>query len=262
VVVLICSVRNCGKALVREGEEFRCAAGHSFAVARSGYVNLLQPQDKKSKHPGDSREAVAARRRLLEAGLGAALVEALGPEMAGGALLDVGCGEGFFLDALAPTEGWGLDLSTPAIDAAAKRYPRCRFVVGNADRYLPFADQSFSTLTSITSRRNAAEFARVLAPEGRVIVAVPGEDDQKELREAVLGQATARTRPIDLDGFETVGRKEARASMLLAPAALADLLAITYRGQRRSARSTVEHLAEMKVTLHWTVAILQRAKSR
>ena len=40
----------------------------AFDVARSGYVNLLQPQDKRSKTPGDTPEAVAARRRFLDRG--------------------------------------------------------------------------------------------------------------------------------------------------------------------------------------------------
>ena len=37
-----------------------CPRGHSFDVARSGYINLLQPQERRSRNPGDSADAVAA----------------------------------------------------------------------------------------------------------------------------------------------------------------------------------------------------------
>ena len=66
--MLICPVRGCGLALTRDEKRAFCSRGHSFDVARSGYINLLQPQDRRSKEPGDTKEAVAARRRLMIAG--------------------------------------------------------------------------------------------------------------------------------------------------------------------------------------------------
>ena len=58
-----------------------CARGHSFDFARSGYINLLQVQERRAKDPGDSLEAMAARRRLHERGVTAihraAIAEAL-----------------------------------------------------------------------------------------------------------------------------------------------------------------------------------------
>ena len=68
---LACPVRGCGEALRRgEGRFLACPRGHRFDLARSGYCNLLQPQDKRSRHPGDPAAAVAARRRLFDAGHG------------------------------------------------------------------------------------------------------------------------------------------------------------------------------------------------
>ena len=57
--MLLCPVRCCHTALVREEGRLLCPRGHSFDVARSGYINLLQPQDRRSKHPGDTSVAVA-----------------------------------------------------------------------------------------------------------------------------------------------------------------------------------------------------------
>src|SRR5437868_4057924 len=101
---LLCSVRDCALPLTRQGGAFLCSRGHSFDVARSGYVNLLQPQDRRSRDAGDSRAAVEARRRLADAGHDAWLLEPVRDVLDGAAsdaespaVLDLGCGEGFLL---------------------------------------------------------------------------------------------------------------------------------------------------------------------
>lgn len=185
---LVCSVRLCGLPLARDERRMVCPNGHSFDLARSGYLNLLQPQDKKSKQPGDTGEAVAARRRLHDRGVSAPLLRGIAEALGSGAadsVLDAGCGDGFYLGSLARQFGFaghGVDISIPAIDAAARRYPECEWVVANADRFIPYADGSFSTVLSITARMNAPEFRRVLRDDGRLLVALPAPDDLVELR--------------------------------------------------------------------------------
>lgn len=66
MIQVICPV--CGAALEPQGAAWRCAQGHCFDVARQGYVNLLTVTQKHSRHPGDTREMVAARRAFLDAG--------------------------------------------------------------------------------------------------------------------------------------------------------------------------------------------------
>jgi len=186
--MLLCPVRNCHKPLLRENRRFVCAAGHSFDVARTGYLNLLQPQERRSKQPGDTAEAVAARRRLHDRGVTAPLLQGIGGLLApdkSDVVLDAGCGDGFYLGSLAEQAGFdghGVDISIPAVDAAARRYPNCEWVVANADRFVPYADRSFSIVMSITARMNCPEFRRVLRDNGRLLVALPAPDDIIELR--------------------------------------------------------------------------------
>jgi len=186
--MLLCAVRGCHLPLTREQRRYVCPRGHSFDIARSGYVNLLQPQERRSANPGDTAEAVAARRRLHDSGVTAPLLEAvrelLNPQPHD-AVLDAGCGDGFYLGALAKAVGFagsGVDISVPAIEAAAKRYPECEWIVANADRFIPYADSSFSAVFSITARMNASEFRRILRSDGRLLVAIPAPDDLLELR--------------------------------------------------------------------------------
>lgn len=261
-VTLLCPVRHCGNPLTREERAFRCPRGHSFDIARSGYCNLLQPQDSKSKHPGDPKEAVLARRRFLEAGHGdflrAALLETFDALAlpARPAILDVGCGEGFFLGNLArkrEIEGHGIDLSIPAVDLAARRWPDLSWFVVNADRTLPYADASFDLALSLTARRNAPELRRILKPGGLLLVAIPGEDDLIELREAVQGEGVRRDRVptvlAELAGsFELETHRPLRQKTRLDAAALRDLLASTYRGARAKERRRAEDLGSMEIT--------------
>lgn len=266
LITVLCPVRGCGspleRLLERGDRSWVCARGHAFDVARSGYCNLLQPQDRRSKNPGDPRDAALARRRFLEAGHGDFLLQALQEEVEALTVLDVGCGEGYFLGSLSKErkmEAHGVDLSVPAIDLAARRWPDASWWVVNADRILPFADGSFDLALSIAGRRPSAELRRVLKPQGYLIVAVPGEDDLIELREAVQGEGVLRSRlektVEELSGdFELEAHRTLRSTETLDAGAVRDALASTYRGARASQREKVAGIGAMDVTLSFELA--------
>ncbi len=192
---LACSVRDCGLPLDRRARTFVCPRGHSYDVARSGYVNLLQPQDRRSLNAGDSKEAVEARARLLAMGVGRALVDEVVQQALALSLserpivVDLGSGSGDTLAALATArtiEGIGLDLSTAAAECAARRFPTLTWVVANADRRLPLLDGRVDLVLSLHGRRNPLECARIIAPNG-----IPPRRDSRAGR----SPRTARTRP-------------------------------------------------------------------
>jgi 23S rRNA (guanine745-N1)-methyltransferase len=264
---LACTVRSCGRPLARDGRRVACAAGHSFDVARRGYLSLLQPQDRRSLSAGDSKDAVAARARLLDAGVGRAVVDALVARVstrAGAVVLDLGCGSGELLGAMAAAHdvcGVGIDLSTTAVETAARRYPAVTWVVANADRRLPLLDASVQVVLSLNGRRNVDDCARVLEPEGTLIVAVPAPDDLVELRTRVQGQAVARDRADAVVAahaahFRVVERLTVRERHRLAADALRDLLRGTYRGARTSAVDRVQALDALEVTLATDVIVM------
>ena len=234
ILSLLCPVRHCRLPLLRDPRRAYCERGHSFDVARSGYLNLLQPQERRSKLPGDTSEAVAARRRLHDRGVTAPLLrgisELLGASQ-GDAVLDAGCGDGFYLGSLAREHGFtacGVDISIPAIDAAARRYPGCQWLVANADRAIPYADQSFDKVLSITARMNAPEFRRVLKDGGLLLVAIPAPDDLIELRGAGRDRAE-RTIATFAEAFALVEQRRITTAASLDAAAVGDVLLSIYR---------------------------------
>ncbi len=272
--LLACSVRNCGLPLAREPHALRCANGHAFDVARSGYVNLLQPQDRRSLAAGDAKETVQARRRLRDQGLGSAVDAVLGALLAehvsraDAAVVDLGCGTGDHLvHALADSDrrGVGLDLSAHAVESAARNFPHRAWCVANCDRVLPIRSGAVDVVLSIDARRPRDEIARVLAPGGAVIVAVPGAGDLRELRAATLEDAR------DLPGlarvveefegvFELVTRVSTAEPCALDAAGLRDLSLATYRHGRRREDEKLATLRELEVTIAHEVGLFRAAR--
>jgi 23S rRNA (guanine745-N1)-methyltransferase len=271
-VVLRCPVRGCPRRLAHEGPRWICSGGHSFDQHRTGFLNLLQPQDRRSRNPGDSREAALARRRLAGSGHADSVHRTLANVIASSvpgkspSLLDVGCGEGAFLRYLASIarlERHGVDISGPSIEFAAKASPEVLFVVANADRFIPYAGDSFDFVTSIDARANAAEFVRILKPRGLVLIAVPGPDDLLELRERIHGARVEKSRASRVEEefartLALVDRTTVRENRTFDLPILLDLLRVTYRGFRQSERAAVESLTAMNVTLSHEVLAFRR----
>lgn len=226
---------------MRAGPRLLCPRRHSFDIARTGYVNLLQPQERRSKQPGDTAEAVAARRRLHERGVTRPLLEAIAELLephAADRVLDAGCGEGFYLGSLAQRFGFdahGVDISVKAVDAAARRYPpsegKFEWVVANADRFLPYADASFDVVLSITARMNPPEFFRVLRNSGRLLVALPAAEDLIELRGRGRDRVR-RTIEAFTPYFRLAARRRAVTAAELDAEAARDVLVSIYRPLR------------------------------
>jgi 23S rRNA (guanine745-N1)-methyltransferase len=256
--MLICPVRGCHIPLVREGRRVVCTRGHSFDVARSGYINLLQPQDKRSKQPGDSEAAVLGRRRLYDRGVTEPLLRAMAKILAASPhdiVLDAGCGDGFYLGTLACQTGFdahGVDISIPAVDAAARRYPGGEWIVANADRFVPYSDRSFSIVLSITARMNAGEFRRVLRNDGRLLVAIPAPDDLLELRGAGRDRV-ARTAAAFACHFTLVDRQRVSTTADLDAASVHDILLSIYRPMRR------QRVEAMRVTFSLDLLLFRAA---
>jgi 23S rRNA (guanine745-N1)-methyltransferase len=158
--------------------------------------------------------------------------------------------------------GIGIDLSADAMDLAARRFSAEAWVVANADRRLPLGDASVALVLTLHGRRNPSECARVLAPGGHLLAALPAAEDLVELRALVQGRGATRERVTGFLGehaaqFELVARSSAREQVRASRAQLLDLLLGTYRGARRSQAEALEGLTDASVTLASDVLLLR-----
>ncbi len=190
--VLACP--HCGLALVIGAAAATCANRHAFDRARHGSINLLVGGRLPSQaQAGDTPDSLAARRRFLGAGVYAPIVDALA-EVVGspdGPVLDVGCGEGYYLSCLDAATSYGIDVSKRAVQMASRALPDAMFAVASAHR-LPVLDGSVAVAMSVFAPHRLDELTRVLQPGGRWVTVTPGPRHLQELRPLLTGASAER----------------------------------------------------------------------
>jgi 23S rRNA (guanine745-N1)-methyltransferase len=266
------------------GVQLRCAAGHSFDMARQGYCNLLVVQHKASRDPGDSKTMVAARRRFLEAGhyepIADHVFNAVRDCVAmaqGGALniADAGCGEGYYLGCLCRSAAAhsgagslalaGIDVSKWAVRMAARRNVPVTWLVAN-NRVPPFLSGSVDLMLCLFGFPVWDGFKTVQRSGGRVLLVDPGPDHLTELREIIY--PTVRRSPAPpLAAAEQAAyalEREERLRFcvtLTGPDMIRDLVAMTPHAHRlpEAGRNALAVLSTLSVTVDVVVRLLLKA---
>lgn len=183
--MLICPV--CKQPLVTSDKTAACCNGHSFDIAKEGYLNLLRT-NKSGDRIGDDKLAARCRRDFLNKGYYAPLKDALVTMFAdrSGTVLDICCGEGYYTNAVANNDNldvYGFDISKEMIRLGAKRGGFTAFVANMAS--IPVADDSFDYCMHLFAPFNEEEFCRVLKPGGKLYTVLPGQYHLWGLKEAV-----------------------------------------------------------------------------
>jgi 23S rRNA (guanine745-N1)-methyltransferase len=254
-----------------------CANGHSFDIARQGYVNLLGPGDKRSRDPGDSREMVAARRAFLNTGqyqpVAHRLAELVGP-LAGAdsVIVDAGCGEGYYLEQLraqlpssrlcAPTI-IGFDISRPAVQAATRRCAATWLVASN--RNIPLAPDSADCLLSLFGFPVFETFLALLKEGGTLLAVNAGPQHLIELREIIypsVRHSASMVAPQARSAGFTVGDTSTLQfeTMPLGQAQIQQLLAMTphlFRASR-AGKERAAQLDNLRVTVDVVFQLLHK----
>ena len=178
---------NCQAALALEPTALEptalaCPDGHSFDLARHGYVNLTT--GRPAPQTGDASAMVAARERFLARGHYrpltdgiAALAQRLDPGEPAGVVVELAGGPGYHLahtlDALPHRHGLCIDVSKAALRRAARRHVRMAAIGADVWGPLPLARGSAALVLSVFGPRNPAETERVLIRGGSFLVATP-----------------------------------------------------------------------------------------
>lgn len=175
---------SCGAPLFVKGTSLCCDNGHTYDVARKGYVHLHH----KTVQSSYGKELFDARRAVFDAGFYRPVADALKMLLIPinpAALLDAGCGEGYYLSSLSPalpgTLMVGIDLSKEAVLCASGRLGSALYCVGDLNR-LPFADHAFDVLLNILSPASYSSFTRVLKKGGCFVKIMPGKEYLQEIR--------------------------------------------------------------------------------
>jgi SAM-dependent methyltransferase len=159
-----------------EGDSHRRSVNRVY----SGYARSRR---KRRAWAADNPGNAAIRGELL-----AHLLRLAGPELAGsGAILDAGCGTGWWLRSLVeagvdPGRLYGIDIQPERVAAAREAVPGAEIAVGDA-RHARFPDETFAVVLQLTLlsslgshraiREALGEGMRVLAPGGLLLIYEP-----------------------------------------------------------------------------------------
>jgi len=268
-----------GDPLNLEDASLICQNGHSFDLAKTGYVNLLPVQNKKSKDPGDSKAMVASRQSFLNSHAYQAIAVkldeiikqqlSLAPESTNELrLLDAGCGEGYYLSHLEMKKDYdlvssvGLDISKWAITAASKRSKSLSWLVAS-NAHLPMPTNRFDAILCLFGFPVWSEFERVLTEQGFIIIANSGEDHLIELRQLLYPEIRPYKAPnyADIKGLKLVSTQSLRFNFEVnTNQELMNLLAMTPHMHKApyAGLKAAEALTQLSLTADVTFSILQK----
>jgi len=264
---LICPL--CREALVPAEKSYRCASRHTFDRAKEGYLSLLHGR-QKGEGRGDSKAMILARDRVHRAGVFDPLVSALAAlplDSTPHSLLELGCGEGFFLGHMIRTHAvaasYGLDLSVDAVKLAARTLKSSLILRADLLQPLPFADASLDLVQSIFAPRPLAEIKRVLRPGGHALFVHPETDHWHELRAFLpLAQIGEDKLPaLKLEGLAPVTSQPVAAKRELSHAQLVDLVEMSpsiHRLTREGADWQNQLPPQLAATLSVRAVLLRR----
>ena len=263
---------KCRSPLQRQQASLVCENGHAYDYAKQGYCNLLLANKKSSKQPGDSKEMILARRAFLQNGHYAPLLEkmaaSLGDELLppGYCLLDMGCGEGYYLRGLAaasPQAGHflGIDISKEAVRRAAASDKHAKYAVASCYD-IPLPDASVDIAVSVFSPLCERELSRVLKPNGRVLRVSPGAQHLWALKQR-LYEAPANHTPLPApEGLARVGLNTLQYTLSLQDAQdIRHLLQMTpyfWRG-KAEAKAQLTCLDEFAVGVDFRLELFKNA---
>jgi 23S rRNA (guanine745-N1)-methyltransferase len=213
---------SCSNVLLLNNKVWACTNGHSYDVAKEGYVNLLLVQHKNSKQPGDNKEMVNGRRAFLEQGFYQPLADSISKifnqhlttlttieDQTEVNFFDAGCGEGYYMNQVSQLciktdlkiKFSGLDISKFAVQKAAKKYPNNHFAVASTFQ-LPLESSSQDAILQIFAPSSEIEIHRVLKPSGIWITVNPAANHLYEFKQALYDKPTEhKTDQVTPEGF-------------------------------------------------------------
>ena len=271
VSALRCPV--CGDPLGLTARTASCPRGHSYDLAKQGYLNLLPSASTGIE--GDSAAMVEARTTFLSTGHYTPILNALRTHTtqrlselstAGDKelIVEVGAGTGYYLAGVVGdgSERWGLalDVSRYAARRAAKVHPRVGSVICDAWREIPLRDDAAQVILNVFAPRNAEEMARVLARGGSLLVVTPNQAHLAELV-AVLGMVRVdeekeRRLTESLAGsFERTGSEAVETVMRLDHPAVERLVAMTPSARHTEPGELTERIAVLPDPVEVTLSV-------
>lgn len=252
--LLACPV--CQGSLWVAAHTLRCDAGHSFDIARQGYVNLLGAAEPAN---ADTAAMLDARARVHAAGVFDTVTEMIATMAIGRSrVLEAGAGTGHYLAGAlgedADAIGVAVDVSKAAARHCVRTDARIAALVADVWRPLPLQDRCLDVVLAVFAPRNLPEFARVLHPAGRFIAVTPRAGHLVGLRDAygLLDVPTAKAEQLAAaaaEFFDLIDTRVIKYRVPVDEALATDLIAMGPNAFHQVPRTVTASVISIDVTV-------------
>ena len=262
--IVICP--NCKQVLFKKNaKSFCCKNGHCFDIAKEGYVNLVLPNKKKSKSPGDDKEMVVSRANFLNSGFYVKLAKEVNKIVnsclkSEDIILDAGCGTGYYLEQI---DGdyfkIGIDVSKEAIRYAAKHDKNIFYAVASIFD-LPILNNSIDCILNIFAPKPNDEFLRILKPNGVVVEVIPGKNHLIELKKVLYQEPHYNKEDVKEYNLECEETRQLKYKLTLNNEELMELFKMTPYNYKTTAQDVekLKGIEEFVITCDFIIKVWRR----
>lgn len=249
---------KCRNILYKDEKTYKCAQGHSFDIAKEGYLNLNL---KNSKNTGDNPEMIKARKAFLEKGYYDFLKNKVNELLdENDSLVDLACGEGYYSSGFICKDKIGIDLSKSGLKIASRNDKTTTYLL-NSIFHNPLEDKSASKITTIFAPIAKKEILRILKDDGRFILVKPDVMHLYELKKAIYDDPYVNeVEDIPIEGMELEKEIAIQEKRSLVKSDLQNLFTMTpyYNTTSASDKEKLDHLDSLDVSFCFLIDIYRK----
>ncbi|MBU3180769.1 methyltransferase domain-containing protein [Clostridium psychrophilum] len=279
--ILKCPVCNLG--LKKHEKQYICLNNHSYDIASKGYINLLLANQKKTKDPGDSKEMMEGRKDFLNKGYYHIFSEKLNEIIISNIstsntnVLDVGCGEGYFLSRLKEAicnqksnslidkefDFYGVDISKTAITHAIQRDKNVNFIV-SSNFNLPIMSNTIDIIIRNFAPSDDTELKRVLRDNGKLVVVTPGIEHLYGLKEILyVNPRKHDEKDLSFEGFKLIKSTQVKYNIHIEDSeSVKNLISMTpyYWTFDKCMSEKASSTPNLSTALHFIISVYEKVK--
>ena len=206
---------KCHEKLTIVDKSYKCINNHTYDISSKGYVNFLLNDDKKSLHPGDTKDSLSARYDFLNKGYYEFIfnkVNDIVKKYNFINLLDIGCGVGYYTYQLKKNNPsiniYGFDIAKEALSIASRYTKKDIYWFVSNSKNIPIEDNSIEAVLAMFSFITLDEIKRVLKDAGIFIQVCAGKNHLIELKQTIYDEVKIKEEDNNLLPLNLIDRNE------------------------------------------------------
>lgn len=249
---------NCKKYLSVINNTYRCQNGHSFDIAKQGYVNLNL---HNSQNTGDNPDMINARKNFLEKDYYAFMKNKVNELLKEDeSLVDLACGEGYYTQDFICKDKIGIELSKQGLKIASRNDKSTTYLLSSIF-HCPLEDESADKMITIFAPVAKDEIRRILKKDGQFILVKPDVKHLYELKAAIYDEPYYNEiEEIEIPGLKLVKEIPVEEKAMLSNEDLNNLFTMTpyYHKTSLTDKEKLKSVDNLEVSFCFIIDVYQK----